>query len=71
MKTYYRMTTAQKDAVPREDFDCLPYSNIVGDEWIAECNASGLESIIEYSNAEECREYINTNNSEWDEFYEI
>lgn len=71
MNTYYRMTTAQKDAVPTESFDCLPYSNLVGDEWIAECNVSGLESIIEYSTAEECVEYINEHLSEWDEFYDV
>ena len=71
MNTYYRMTTAQKDAVPKENFDCPPYSNLVGDEWIAECNVSGLESITEYSTVEECVEYIKVNNSEWDEFYDV
>ena len=71
MNTYYRMTTAQKDAVPTENFDCLPYSNLVGDEWIAECYIEGLESITEYSDAQECIEYINEHLSEWDEFYEI
>ena len=71
MNTYYRMTTAQKDAVPRENFDCLPYSNLVGDEWIAECNVSGLQSIVEYSTVEECVDYIKVNNSEWDEFYNV
>ena len=71
MNTYYRMTTAQKDAVPTENFDCLPYSNLDGDEWIAECDIQGLESITEYSNAQECIEYINENLSEWDEFYNV
>ena len=71
MNTYYRMTTAQKDAVPTENFDCLPYSNLVGDEWIAECYIEGLESITEYSDAQECIEYINENLSEWDEFYDV
>lgn len=71
MNTYYRMTTAQKDAVPTENFDCLPYSNLDGDEWIAECDTQGLESITEYSNAQECIEYINENLSEWDEFYDL
>ena len=71
MNTYYRMTTAQKDAVPTENFDCLPYSNLVGDEWIAECNIEGLESITAYSDTQECIEYINENLSEWDEFYDV
>lgn len=71
MKTYYRMTTAQKDAVPKEKFDCLPYSNLVGDEWISQCNVSGLECIVEYPTVEECVEYIRINNSEWDEFYDL
>ena len=71
MNTYYRMTTAQKDAVPTENFDCLPYSNIAGDEWIAECNIEGLESITEYSDTQECIEYINKHLSEWDEFYNV
>ena len=71
MNTYYRMTTAQKDAVPTENFDCLPYSNIVGNEWIAECDVPGLECIEEYPTAEECVEYIRVNNSEWDEFYDV
>ncbi len=71
MKAYYRMTTAQKDAVPTENFDCLPYSNLDGDEWIAECNVLGLESIVEYSTVEECVDYIKVNNSEWDEFHNV
>ena len=71
MNTYYRMTTAQKDAVPTESFDCLPYSNLVGDEWIAECYIEGLESITEYSDDQECIEYINKHLSEWDEFYDV
>jgi hypothetical protein len=65
------MTTAQKNAVPLELFDCEPYSNLSGDEWIAECTESGLYSITEYTNSEECRQYIIEHLAEWDELYNI
>lgn len=71
MSTYYRMTTAQKEAVSNEDFDCLPYSNLAGDEWIAECSTKGLECIREYRSNTECRNYINENIHEWDEFHDV
>ena len=71
MNTYYRMTTAQKEAVPKEQLDCEPYSNIVGNEWIVEAYERGYECITEYANADACIEYINNNIVLWDEWHNI
>lgn len=65
------MTTAQMEAVPKEDLDCSPYHNVSGDEWIVEAHTQGHDAIMEYASAEECRDYINSNPEQWDEYYNI
>jgi ABC-type microcin C transport system duplicated ATPase subunit YejF len=71
MNTYYLMTAEQKEAVEAEVLFQEPYSNITTDKWIAECTVEGLDCITEYANAEECREYVIENLSEWDDFYGV
>jgi ABC-type microcin C transport system duplicated ATPase subunit YejF len=71
MNTYYLMTTEQKEAVKAEALFQEPYSNITTDKGIAECTVEGLDCITEYANAEECREYVIENLSEWDDFYGV
>lgn len=71
MKVYYRMSERQKNTVPTENINCEPYSNLVGEEWIVECNVQGLECITEYSSNITCREYVNDHIHEWDEFHDV
>ena len=71
MNYYYLMNATQKDDVTEEQLEATPYSNIVGDLWIVEANVSGLSSVQEYINAQECIDYIQEFNSEWDEFFEF
>lgn len=65
------MTTGQKDAVPQDSFDCPPYSNIAGDEWIVETTDSGHKCIEQFADVAACIAYVNSNISEWDEFHDI
>ena len=71
MNVYYLMTTEQKEAVDVALVQQEPFSNIAGDLWILECTDSGIECITEYANAEECRNYINQNVGDWDEYYNV
>ena len=71
MNTYYLMTTEQKDSVEAEVLFQEPYSNIATDKWIVECTIGGLDCITEYTSAEECREYVIANLSEWDDLYGV
>lgn len=65
------MTTEQKDSVEAEVLFQEAYRNIVADKWIVECTENRLDCITEYTSAEECREYVIANLSEWDDFYNI
>ena len=71
MNTYYRMTTAQKDGVLTSDLDCLPYSNIAGDEWIVEAYTTDYDCIDKYESAETCIDYLNGNMETWDELRNV
>lgn len=71
MNYYYLMNTSQKDGVTEEQLVATPYSNIVGDLWIVEANVSGLSSVQEYTDTQQCIDYIQEFNSEWDEFYDL
>ena len=71
MNTYYLMTTEQKDSVEAEVLFQEAYSNLVADKWIVECTDDGLDCITEYTSAEECREYVISNLSEWDDLYGV
>ena len=65
------MTTAQKDGVLTSDLDCLPYSNIAGDEWIVESLAADYDCIDKYESAETCIDYLNGNMETWDELRNV
>ena len=71
MNLYYRMTTAQKDAVPLENLNCEPFSNLQKSEWIVESSTPGLESITQFPSVAECRMYIIENVKDWDDLYEV
>jgi hypothetical protein len=65
------MNTTQKDGVTEEQLEATPYSNIVGDLWIVEANVSGLSSEQQFTDTQQCIDYIQEFNSEWDEFYDL
>ena len=71
MNIYYLMNTSEKDAVDPSVIHQEPLSNIAGDLWILECTQSGLNCTTEYANVEECRNYVNDNVEDWDEFYNV
>jgi hypothetical protein len=71
MNYYYLMNTTQKDGVTEEQLEATPYSNIVGDLWIVEANVSGLSSEQQFTDTQQCIDYIQEFNSEWDEFYDL
>ena len=71
MNYYYLMNTTQKDGVTEEQLEATPYSNIVGDLWIVEANVSGLSSEQQFTDTQQCIDYIREFNSEWDEFYDL
>lgn len=71
MSYYYLMTTPQKESVAPALLEGAPKPNLSGDEWIIEANVSGLDAIQEFSNPQECIDYIVQNNPLWDEFYGI
>lgn len=65
------MNTTQKDGVTEEQLEATPYSNIVGDLWIVEGNVSGLSSEQQFTDTQQCIDYIREYNPEWDEFYDL
>lgn len=71
MNYYYLMNTSQKNGVTEEQLEAIPYSNIEGDLWIVEANVSGLSSVQEFIDTEECIDYIKENNPDWDEYLDI
>lgn len=71
MSFYYLMTTEQKNDVIAHEFAQQPFSSIDGSLWIVEALVANLTAKTAFNDAEECRQYVGANESEWDEFYNI
>ena len=64
------MDVHQKNAVNPTDLRCIPQSNLSGSLWIVEAanDSYAGNCIIPFPTKEDCVQYINNNNSDWDEF---